>query len=426
MGNDILESLNMSGVKHSIILVAGVGGAGGNALNNMVRRGINDVTFMACNTDKQALAKSLAPIRVQLGEGLGAGNNPQRGADAAKESLDDIFEVLRSEETKMLFITAGMGGGTGTGASPVIAKAARELGVLTVAVVTTPFSNEGQKRVHQAMNGIEELKQNVDAILIINNDSIGEAYGDMPLEHSFAMADDILASAVKGIAELITIPGIVNVDFADVQTALTESGNVLLGTARANGDDRALKVAQESLNSLLLRNHDIRGAKDILLNIVYSDEHPLYQNEQNAILSFFQTKTGGTANIVWGTATNPELGDNLELVAVIAGFDNPGVDLQAPEVESESESQPADEPQPAEQVSEEPVEAESVTIVQFKGEDRYTDIDKTFRTPAYVRQGVQLDSMRGKSAPQRKSELKVEEPEQPQTPASNSGTLFDL
>lgn len=409
MENDILSGLDIDAVKHSIILVAGVGGAGGNALNNMIRRGINDVIFMACNTDRLALSKSLATMRIQLGEGLGAGNNPQKGADAAKESLDDIFEVLRDQQTRMLFITAGMGGGTGTGASPIIAKAAHELGILTVAVVTTPCANEGPIRMNQAVEGIEELRKQVDAILILSNESVSQEFSDMPYDRSFAMADDILASAVKSIAELITVPGLVNVDFADVYAALSGSGNVLLGTAKAGGEGRARKVAEESLNSLLFRNHDIRGAKNILLNIVYSSEHPLFQSEQTEIMNFFQKRAGNTANIVWGTAVNDALGEDLELLAVIAGFENiasspaPIIDV-IPTVDDDDKT------------------SEQGEVVMFKGSDRYSNIDQIINKPAFLRLGLKFDTAQGQMP--RKAEKKVVDENETASAPSNEGTLF--
>ncbi len=323
--NSIIGSLALDEVTRSIIMVAGVGGAGGNALNHMVDLGINDVTFMACNTDAQALERSKAGIRVQLGSGLGAGNVPERGSQAAKESLDDIIDVFRSEGTKMLFITAGMGGGTGTGASPVIARAAQELDILTVGIVTTPYTDEGPLRTAQAAEGIEELRQYTDSLLVLSNDSIAELYGDLGIFEGFWKADDVLATAVKGIAEIITGHGTVNVDFADVNTVMRGSGRAFMGSARAEGENRALAAVETSVGSLLLNNRDIRGAKNILLNISYG-EREVTQKEASAIRKYLQERTGWTANLIWGTAHKPALGDALELTLVATGFNSDSVD----------------------------------------------------------------------------------------------------
>ncbi len=298
--NSILKGLALEDVTRSIIMVAGVGGAGGNALNHMIDLGINDVTFMACNTDAQALEKSLATIKVQLGSGLGAGNDPEKGSQAAKESIEDIINVLRTEGTRMLFITAGMGGGTGTGASPIIAKAAQELDILTVAIVTTPFVNEGPIRTEQARTGIEELKQYADSLLVLSNDSIVQLYPDLPYDEGFWKADDVLATAVKGIAEIITGHGTVNVDFADVNTVMRGSGRAFMGSGRADGQNRAMDAVEASVTSLLLNHRDIRGAEKILLNISYGD-NPVTIGEAGFILKYLQEQSGGTANVIWGT-----------------------------------------------------------------------------------------------------------------------------
>lgn len=308
----------------SIIMVAGVGGGGSNAVNYMYELGIADVSFMVCNTDRQALYRSPVPIKVRLGEnltqGLGAGNNPERGREAAMESLDEIVDIFKREGTRMVFITAGMGGGTGTGAAPVIAKAARELGILTVAIVTLPFKTEGKKRMMHAQQGIEELGQYVDSLLLINNENIQEIYGKLTLTEAFGKADDILATAAKSIAEIITRDNVVNVDFADVQTVMSESGIALMGSGRANGDDRAMEVANAALASPLLNHNDIRGAKNILINIT-SGEEEITLEETYLITEYIQERSGNDADIIWGAGNDFSLGKDIEVTIIATGFD---------------------------------------------------------------------------------------------------------
>ncbi|MFW5773507.1 MAG: cell division protein FtsZ, partial [Tangfeifania sp.] len=252
------------------IKVVGVGGGGGNALNYMFKQGIRDVDFIICNTDAQALDASPVPTKVQLGasltEGRGAGNKPEVGKQAAIENIEDVKQAL-SQNTKMVFVTAGMGGGTGTGGAPVIAEACSAEGYLTVGIVTIPFRNEGKRRIKQAIDGIAELEGHVDALLVINNERIREMFGDFGISEAFSKADNILATAAKGIAEIITLPGYINVDFADVETVMRKSGLAIMGTGVAEGEDRATKAVEKALNSPLLNNNDIRGARNILLNI---------------------------------------------------------------------------------------------------------------------------------------------------------------
>src|SRR5664279_10720 len=248
--------------RSSIIKVIGVGGGGSNAINYMQRLGIKDVNFIVVNTDAQALSQSPVAVKIQIGasltEGRGAGSKPEVGMQSAIESISEIEEILRSN-TRMIFITAGMGGGTGTGAAPVIARAARELGILTVAIVTIPFKFEGQQRINQAIDGLNELKEYVDSLLVINNEKLREIYGDLGLSVAFSRADNVLATAAKGIAEIITVPGYVNVDFADVQTVMANSGVAIMGSAVASGENRALSAIQEAVSSPLLNNNDITG-----------------------------------------------------------------------------------------------------------------------------------------------------------------------
>ena len=303
-----------------IIKVIGVGGGGGNAVNHMYREGIHDVTFVLCNTDNQALKDSPVPVKLQLGkEGLGAGNRPARARKAAEESIEDIKNML-NDGTKMVFITAGMGGGTGTGAAPVIAKAAKELGILTVAIVTLPFKTEGPKRMKHAYEGIDELRQYVDSLLLINNENIQDIYGKLTLSEAFGKADDILATAAKSIAEVITRDNTVNVDFADVQTVMKDSGIALMGSGRASGDDRAMKVADAALASPLLNHNDIIGARNILINIT-SGEEEITLEETYLITEYIQTRSGNNADIIWGAGTDETLGQDIEVTIIATGFD---------------------------------------------------------------------------------------------------------
>ena len=324
MTADSLIEFDIEKVSPSIIMVAGVGGGGSNAVNHMFELGITDVTFMVCNTDKQALARSPVPIKVKLGEhlteGLGAGNNPERGRAAALESLDEITDILKREGTKMIFITAGMGGGTGTGAAPVIAKAAKEMGILTVGIVTLPFKTEGKKRAAHACKGIEELRGQVDSLLVINNENIQEIYGKLPLTDAFGKADDILATAAKGIAEIITRDGVINVDFADVKTVMSNSGVALMGSGRASGEDRALKVADLALTSPLLNHNYITGASDILINITSGKEEISF-DEATQIIAYIQERAGNEADIIWGAGSNPSLGEDIEVTIIATGFE---------------------------------------------------------------------------------------------------------
>jgi cell division protein FtsZ len=308
--------------RSSIIKVIGVGGGGSNAVNNMFIQGIKDVDFVVCNTDGQALENSPVPVKIQLGssltEGRGAGNKPATGREAAIENLDDIVEVL-AQNTKMVFITAGMGGGTGTGAAPVIARAAKELGILTVAIVTIPFRNEGQRRINQALEGIAEIEKYVDSLLVINNEKIREIYGDLKLSEAFSRADDVLTTAAKGIAEIITVHGYINVDFADVETVMTDSGVAIMGSARGEGINRAIDAVKEALSSPLLNDNDIKGAKNILLNIT-SGENEITMDEIGQVTDFVQNCAGEDADIIWGNGIDKSLGQAISVTIIATGF----------------------------------------------------------------------------------------------------------
>lgn len=321
MAEDLIN-FELPSNRASIIKVIGVGGGGGNAVNHMCRLGIKDVDFVVCNTDSQALANSPVDIKIQLGssltEGRGAGNKPEIGRQAAIENIQDVADVL-SKNTKMVFITAGMGGGTGTGAAPIIAKAAKELGILTVAIVTIPFRNEGKRRIAQAVEGIEAIEKHVDSLLVINNEKIREMYGDLRISEAFSKADDVLAIAAKGIAEIITVHGYINVDFADVETVMTNSGVAIMGSARASGESRAIKAVKAALQSPLLNNNDISGARNILLNVT-SGKDEITMDEIGQITDYIQAVAGEGADLIWGNGSDPSLGDDLNVTIIATGF----------------------------------------------------------------------------------------------------------
>lgn len=309
----------------SIIKVIGVGGGGSNAVAHMYKQGIAGVDFAICNTDIQAMRASVVATKIQLGEtvssGLGAGSQPQRGKQACLESIEEIKKYLEKGGTKMLFVTAGMGGGTGTGAAPIIAKQAQELGILTVGIVTLPFSFEGKKRISQAHEGLEELKKNVDTLIIISNDKLKSIYANLSLTSAFAHADNILTTAAKGIAEIITIPGYINVDFEDVNTVMRNSGVAIMGTGVADGDHRAQKAIDMALSSPLLEDTTIQGAQHILVNIT-SGTKEVTMEEITIITNFVQEEAGSFTNLIWGNCFDDTLGDKLSVTIIATGFEN--------------------------------------------------------------------------------------------------------
>ena len=306
----------------SIIKVIGVGGGGSNAVNHMHAQGINGVDFIICNTDKQALDISRIPVKLQIGtaltEGLGAGSVPERGGLAAQENIEEIRQLL-STRTKMLFITAGMGGGTGTGAAPVIARVARDMGILTVGIVTMPFIWEGRKRKQQASAGIDEMRNAVDTLLVINNDRLRDLYGNLTMDDAFAHADNVLTTAARGIADIINKTGKVNVDFEDVRTVMSNSGVAIMGMAEAEGEDRAIRAAQEALSSPLLNDSDIKGAKFVLLNIALGDRQ-MQMDEMTEITDHIQDAAGSSADVIWGYCHDESLGDKLRVTVIATGF----------------------------------------------------------------------------------------------------------
>ena len=315
---------NLPKEKSSIIKVIGVGGGGGNAVNHMHEQGIKGVDFIICNTDLQALEASAIPNKIQLGasltQGLGAGANPEVGKKAAMEAIEDIIDML-GVNTKMLFITAGMGGGTGTGAAPIIAKTAKEMDILTVGIVTTPFNFEGKKRKTFADEGLENLKRSVDCLLIISNDKIKDMYGNLALREAFGHANNILTTAAKGIAEIITHPGYINVDFEDVKTVMKSSGVALMGSAMAEGEDRALVAVKAALASPLLNDNQIVGAKNILLNISSGTEEILMEGFEQ-ISAYIQNESGLSAELILGTSFDESLGNKISVTLIATGFES--------------------------------------------------------------------------------------------------------
>ncbi len=311
--------------RSSIIKVLGIGGGGNNAVNHMFEKGIKGVNFVVCNTDHQALERSPVPIKVQIGESLtegrGAGSKPEIGRQAAIENLDEVMKAI-SGNTKMVFITTGMGGGTGTGAIPVITKACKDSGLLTIAVVTIPFKSEGKIRIRYAIDGIVELKDHVDSLLVINNEKLREIYGDLGVSAAFAKADDVLATAVKGIAEIITVAGYINVDFADVETVMKDSGVAIMGMGVAAGQNRAIKAIENALASPLLNSNDITGAKSILINISSgTGEHELTVDELGEITDYIYDAASEDALIIRGLSQDEVLGESISVIAIATGFE---------------------------------------------------------------------------------------------------------
>ncbi len=348
MSDDIMN-FELDKSSGTIIKVIGVGGGGGNAVNHMYEEGIKDVGFMLCNTDAQALQNSPVPLKIQLGESLtegrGAGNKPEIGRDAAIENIENVKKMLE-EKTKMVFITAGMGGGTGTGAAPVIAEASKELGLLTVGIVTLPFRNEGRRRIKQAIDGIAQLEGHVDSLLVINNERIREMYGDFKISEAFAKADNVLTTAAKGIAEIITVAGYINVDFADVETVMRKSGVAVMGSSTAEGEDRAIKAVEDALNSPLLNNNDIDGARNILLNITSGSEE-VTMDEIGEITDYVQAKAGNDADLIWGNGVDESLGGKICVTIIATGFSMTSIpEMMAARKVEKTYHTLADEPEP--------------------------------------------------------------------------------
>ena len=441
---DLMNELSMPKQASSIITVIGVGGAGGNALNYMWRMGIKDVNFLACNTDQGALDNLDIPAenKIVMGPGLGAGNDPDRGRELAMESIDQIRQHLEARKTKMVFIAAGMGGGTGTGASPVIAKLAHEMGLLTVANVTLPLLWEGTTRCEQAARGVEELRKYADSLLVINNESIREMYGKLPVSKAFGKADDILASATKGIAELITVKtAFIRVDFADLEKVMRGSGRAHMGVASADGEGRALEAARRSLCSPLLNSNLISGAKKILLNVAASNIDDISYDEAMEVLNYIQSYASykddagveHKADIIWGVSAKPMQEGYLEVVVVATGFneDNNVTPLEPiipimpiiPTGEAED-----DEVVIVNKVEEKPSGLQApprpagVPAVLERKQSKYTNIEAELRIPSYKRRNMELVVRNDDGVSRRKQELRDDNIDIP-TPA-NDNKLF--
>ena len=325
---DVLD-FDDTDVADSIIKVIGVGGGGGNAVNHMYREGIHEVTFVLCNTDAQALNDSPVPVHLQLGkEGLGAGNRPERARQAAEDTIEDIKRML-DDGTKMAFITAGMGGGTGTGAAPVIARVSKELGILTVGIVTIPFRFEGAKKIDQALDGVEEMAKHVDALLVINNERLREIYPELSLLNGFRKADDTLSVAAKSIAEIITVHGIVNLDFNDVKTVLKDGGVAIMSTGYGEGEGRVKQAIEDALNSPLLNDNDVYKAKKILLSINFNSDdkdNPGLTMEEMGDVTEFMNHFSADFELKWGLAIDPELDKKVKVTILATGFGIEDVD----------------------------------------------------------------------------------------------------
>ena len=428
--------------KSSIIKVIGVGGGGGNAVNHMYSEGIQGVDFFICNTDAQALEKSPIINKVQIGssltEGRGAGSNPEIGRKAAEESIQDIMESL-GVNTQMVFVTAGMGGGTGTGAAPVIAKAARDRGILTVGIVTTPFMFEGNKRCTAAFHGIEEIRDSVDSLLVVSNDRIKEIYGNLPISKAFGYADNILATAAKGIAEIITIAGSINVDFEDVKTAMTDSGVSIMGMGTSEGDDRAMRAVSQALNSPLLDDNKIQGASDLLVNISYGDEEAT-MDEYATINEYLQAETGSDANLKCGLCYDENLGRSLSVTVIATGFDRAKNRYNAMIKDSEVEFDLGDVNVHENMTAEELDAKKQITIFDSlassanEKDKRVTPainqpnqegIDKMENIPAYKRRNITLNEVNHSSEIEISRTSLVDEPESKPELKTNNSFLHD-
>ena len=397
-----------------IIKVIGVGGGGGNAVNHMYKEGIHDVTFVLCNTDHQALADSPVPVKLQLGkEGLGAGNRPARAREAAEESLESIKSML-NDGTKMVFITAGMGGGTGTGAAPIIAKTAKEMDILTIGIVTIPFRWEGDKKIDQALDGVEEISKHVDALLVINNEKLSEIYNDLSVDDAFDRADDTLSIAAKSIAEIITLHGKVNLDFNDVKTVLKDGGVAIMSTGYGEGEGRVSAAIQNAQHSPLLNNNNIFDSKKVLLNVSYSSQHKLMMNEMDEVKEFmnrfsrdFETK--------FGIAIDDSLGDQVKITLLATGF---GIqDIHMKEMDNRISQRSVEEQQRLAELEEKEEERRNRRerfyddkggnkqrkrrhIYIFSAEDLDNEdiIAMVESTPTYLRNKTTIDKIRGKAS----------------------------
>jgi cell division protein FtsZ len=406
-----------------IIKVIGVGGGGGNAVSHMYRQGIHDVSFIVCNTDNQALSKSPVPDKLQLGrtttQGLGAGNQPGKACLAAEESIDDVRAML-SDGTKMAFITAGMGGGTGTGAAPVIAKVAKEMNILTVGIVTIPFLFEGERKIIQALNGVERIAQYVDALLVINNERLREIYSDLTVMNAFGKADDTLTVAAKSIAEIITMEGSINLDFADVETILKDGGVAIMSVGFGEGEGRISKAIKDALHSPLLNNNDLFNAKKVMLNVSSSQDAELMMEEMDEIHTFM-SKFDKDVEVIWGVGMENSLGEKVKITLLATGFNTeavPGMKTVIEEREKEEaerqEEEDAENRARIKRVYGSTGKSENTppkrNLFLFNPEDLDNDdlIARVEKTPTYQRDRQTLKEIRTKAAPEELQEQPID------------------
>ena len=331
--NEELITLPLELVQDSLIKVVGVGGGGGNAVNYLYEQGIQDVTFLVCNTDRQAMSKLSVPAKLQLGTGLGAGGKPEVACQYAEQSRDAIKTAL-DDGTKMLFVAAGMGGGTGTGASPIVAEVAQEMGILTVGIVTIPFKFEKGQKIHKAMVGVAKLAKHVDALLIINNEKLKDIYPDFSFLNAFEKSNDVVANAARAIAEIITLPGIINTDFADVYNTLKDGGVAIMNVGRASGETRITDAINDALNSPLVNTNDVHGAKRLLLQLYCSTEHAIQMQEIDQIDAFVD-EIGDDVEVQWGAALDETLGDEVRVTIIATGYEVDGL----PTIDTDDEEQ---------------------------------------------------------------------------------------
>ena len=417
----------------SIIKVIGVGGGGGNAVNHMYNEGIHDVTYVLCNTDKKALEDSPVPTILQLGtEGLGAGNKPEVARQAAMESIDAINNML-DDGTKMVFITAGMGGGTGTGAAPIIAKCAKDKGILTVGIVTIPFLFEGERKIDQALDGVSEIKKHVDALLVINNERLREIYPELTVINAFARADDTLTVAARSIAEIITMRGRINLDFRDVKTVLENGGVALMSTGYGEGENRVSKAIEEAIKSPLLNNNDIFNSKKVLLNINFSDADESEQftmEEMNEVHNFMR-KFSRDVETKWGMATDPSLGNKIKITLLATGFglqNVPGMEnLVERQSDEEREREEEKEIRRREfyNTSDQPIARRRPQVFIFSPQDLDNEdvIARVEQTPTFRRTKEELNQIRSVEAPQPDTtapDPSLSEPVQPEQPSAST------
>ncbi|MBO7409011.1 MAG: cell division protein FtsZ [Paludibacteraceae bacterium] len=362
MESDLINVIPLDLKDDAIIKVMGVGGGGCNAVNYMHRQGIHDVTFLVCNTDRQALGKSSVPAKLQLGPGLGAGGDPERAQGYAEESRDRIREAL-DDGTQMLFLTAGMGGGTGTGASSIVAEVAQEMGILTVGIVTIPFAFEGKRKIRKAMQGVARLAEHVDALLVINNEKLKQIYSDLNLLNAFSKSDDVVCNAAKSIAEIITVPGYINTDFADVRNTLRNGGVAIMNVGQAKGENRITKAIDDALQSPLVNTSDVHGAKRILLQFYCSTEHAIVMNEIDQINEFVK-EVGDDVEVQWGASLDETLGENVRVTIIATGYEVSDIPTLDDASLDEAVISQYQEPKPAPKEDEKPQEVDLTGVVQ--------------------------------------------------------------